>query len=90
MEWKKGVNIINIIFYGMEKGGEHHRYHILCNGKGGEHHRYHILCNGKGGEHHRYHILCNGKRGEHHRYHILCNGKGVKIIGIMFYAMEMG
>jgi hypothetical protein len=48
MEWKKGVNIINIIFYGMEKGGEHHRYHILCNGKGGEHHRYHILCNGKG------------------------------------------
>ena len=73
------------------KWGEHHRYHILCNGNGGEHHRYHILCNGNGvnvidiifyvtermGEHHRYHILCNGKRGEHG-------------IDIMFYVMEMG
>jgi hypothetical protein len=27
---------------------------------------------------------------EHHRYPIHCNGKGVNIIGIIFYAMEMG
>ena len=28
---EKGLNI----FYAMEKGGgEHHRYHVLCNGKG--------------------------------------------------------
>ena len=58
--------------------------------KRGEHHRYHILCNGKGGEHHRYHILCNGKGDEHHRYHVLCNGKGVNIIDIIFYGMEKG
>ena len=42
------MNIIDIIFYVMEKRDEHHRYHILFNEKGDEHHRYHILCNGKG------------------------------------------
>jgi hypothetical protein len=32
---EKEVNIIDIIFYGMEKRGEHHQYHILWNGKRG-------------------------------------------------------
>ena len=50
----------------------------------------------KRGEHHRYHILCNGKGGEHVMEKGLIDiilyvmEKGVKIIGIMFYAMEMG
>ena len=70
--------------------------------KWGEHHRYHILCNGKGMNiiDIMFYVMENGKWGEHHRYHILCNGKGVNIIGdIMcyehhryhiFYVMEMG
>jgi hypothetical protein len=57
------------------KWGEHHRYHILCNGKGMN--IINIIFYGMEKEVNIIHIIFYGmeKRGEHHQYHILWNGK---------------